>query len=315
MNKELIISILMDSIMLFFLSIAFFIALDILKNWNYKEVALKQAKLQKRVYLSSVILSYVITLKIVLFFLFLYTLDELSNVITGAMCSVGVLSNTQVGNPLLIVKGLIIILFALWLLLFKINQDDKTLQYTKKLYGFFVPIYILVLLEFTLLLTMAMTLDVDKIVSCCSTLFAVGTKGNSSQTFFKFDEKILFFSFISLYFLSFYHNKYFTAIIGIAFFTVGIINITSFFSPYIYELPHHRCPFCILQKEYYYIGFFIYLLMAISLYSSIANLFLKLLINKEIPKYYKNSSIVNTIIMLILFFYVAKYYYLNGVSL
>jgi hypothetical protein len=30
-------------------------------------------------------------------------------------------------------------------------------------------------------------------------------------------------------------------------------------SCYIYELPTHHCPFCILQKEYGYIGYLIYL--------------------------------------------------------
>jgi len=29
-------------------------------------------------------------------------------------------------------------------------------------------------------------------------------------------------------------------------------------SCYIYELPTHHCPFCILQKEYGYIGYLIY---------------------------------------------------------
>jgi len=32
----------------------------------------------------------------------------------------------------------------------------------------------------------------------------------------------------------------------------------SYISPYIYELPTHHCPFCILQREYSYIGYFFY---------------------------------------------------------
>ncbi len=35
--------------------------------------------------------------------------------------------------------------------------------------------------------------------------------------------------------------------------------ILSFVSVYFYELPTHHCPFCILQKEYGYIGYPLYL--------------------------------------------------------
>jgi hypothetical protein len=37
-----------------------------------------------------------------------------------------------------------------------------------------------------------------------------------------------------------------------------VASIFSFLSVYIYELPSHHCPFCILQKEYHYIGYPLY---------------------------------------------------------
>jgi hypothetical protein len=33
----------------------------------------------------------------------------------------------------------------------------------------------------------------------------------------------------------------------------------SFICLYIYELPTHHCPFCILQKEYGYVGYVLYI--------------------------------------------------------
>lgn len=41
-------------------------------------------------------------------------------------------------------------------------------------------------------------------------------------------------------------------------FAVSVVAIFSFVSCYIYELPTHHCPFCILQKEYGYVGYMIY---------------------------------------------------------
>ena len=38
-----------------------------------------------------------------------------------------------------------------------------------------------------------------------------------------------------------------------------LVLIFSFISLYIYELPTHACPFCLLQKEYHYIGYPLYL--------------------------------------------------------
>ena len=40
---------------------------------------------------------------------------------------------------------------------------------------------------------------------------------------------------------------------------MSIGSIFSFISLYIYELPTHACPFCLLQKDYHYIGYPLYL--------------------------------------------------------
>jgi hypothetical protein len=42
-------------------------------------------------------------------------------------------------------------------------------------------------------------------------------------------------------------------------FIVSLASILSFISVYFYELPTHHCPFCILQKEYGYVGYPIYI--------------------------------------------------------
>jgi F0F1-type ATP synthase membrane subunit c/vacuolar-type H+-ATPase subunit K len=34
--------------------------------------------------------------------------------------------------------------------------------------------------------------------------------------------------------------------------------VLSFIGPYVYELPTHHCPFCLLQKEYRYVGYPLY---------------------------------------------------------
>ena len=45
---------------------------------------------------------------------------------------------------------------------------------------------------------------------------------------------------------------------GLAF-AVGAASLVSFIGVYIYELPTHRCPFCVLQRDYGYVGYALYL--------------------------------------------------------
>jgi hypothetical protein len=37
-----------------------------------------------------------------------------------------------------------------------------------------------------------------------------------------------------------------------------MVTIITVFSSYIYAMPYHNCPFCLMKPEYHYIGFLIY---------------------------------------------------------
>ncbi len=45
---------------------------------------------------------------------------------------------------------------------------------------------------------------------------------------------------------------------AIFFLFVAVAAIINVFSSYIYAMPYHHCPFCILKSEYYGIGYFLY---------------------------------------------------------
>jgi uncharacterized membrane-anchored protein YitT (DUF2179 family) len=48
------------------------------------------------------------------------------------------------------------------------------------------------------------------------------------------------------------------SLLSLAFFCVSVVSLISFFCLYIYELPTHHCPFCLLQREYGFVGYPIY---------------------------------------------------------
>ena len=49
----------------------------------------------------------------------------------------------------------------------------------------------------------------------------------------------------------------------VSFFETWVVTaaVISFISLYIYEMPSHHCPFCLLQKEYGYVGYPLYALL------------------------------------------------------
>jgi hypothetical protein len=127
---------------------------------------------------------------------------------------------------------------------------------------------------------------------------------------------ILFVSTFTALLLSILLDKKFTSILLVALF--GFISyyvVVYFFGTYIYELPTHKCPYCMMQKEYYYIGYLIWgsLFLTISFTTiwAIMGLWLKVNVIKL-----KKYAIINLAIFIIInFAYVAIYYIKNGVFL
>jgi hypothetical protein len=54
-------------------------------------------------------------------------------------------------------------------------------------------------------------------------------------------------------------SGFLTALTSGAGFVAAITGVLSFISLYIYEHPHHHCPFCILKPEYDYQGYWLYI--------------------------------------------------------
>ncbi|MCK4911335.1 MAG: hypothetical protein KAR83_06820, partial [Thermodesulfovibrionales bacterium] len=53
------------------------------------------------------------------------------------------------------------------------------------------------------------------------------------------------------------------SVVSLAVLVSGIVAMISCISPYVYELPTHHCPFCVLQAEYGYTGYVFYLTLLI----------------------------------------------------
>ncbi|MGD1075670.1 MAG: hypothetical protein ABR903_06280 [Thermodesulfovibrionales bacterium] len=239
----------------------------ILRKWDIKSGSELQLDLERRTYLISTILTYVFGFQLISLFLYVYTADILHPLFAGAMCASGTLTVNSYGYPTLVLKVFDFMAAGLWLVLN--HTDNRAYDYPliKSKYKFLLVIAPLVVAETFLQTKYFLGLKPDIITSCCSTLFTSDSTSVASDlaSVPSIPGKIAFYTIMVLTLASGIYcylkgggGYVFSSLCGISF-VVAVISIISFFALYYYELPSHHCPFDILHKEYYYVGYPLYL--------------------------------------------------------
>ncbi len=315
-NHPNIITIFILNLIIFiFTIIALYVSIRISLYYDKNSTTQRQYKLDKLSYLGSIVIKFILYIKIPALIFFVYTQDVLSDFISGAMCGAGVVTASSVGAYLLMIKIISIYLFGLWLLLDNIDNKRVDRKFSHLKFILFIPISLILFAEIIMEFYHFNALDPKQIVSCCGNLFNATQKSfvGSLITIAPTNALILFYlNFIAL-FLSFKYIKLFSAL-NISFFIISLISLIVIFSPYIYELPTHKCPFCILQKDYYYIGYVLYTSIIIGTFSGIATIVLHLT-NLKYKKWQIVSLLFNSFYLTVVSFYIIRYYFINGVWL
>ena len=299
-----------------FLTIAFINSLKIVKNWNFNSSSPLQYRLENLNYLNSLIIYITLFLQIALLPFLVYVIDYLHDIVPGAMCGAGVISANIYGFPLLWTDILLILLGGYWLILHK--EDIKALYYpfTVKKYKFFILIFLIALLDLFLEFGFFLNISLKRVVSCCSVIFA---HTQNSPIIFNLNTKSLLIIFYLLTVLSIYYayykDRFLLSIASIFWGVFSYYAIVYFFGTYIYELPTHICPFCMLQSNYYYIGYAIWGLYLGVLFLGSANAFLKLFAQKEESVYYTYFIIFIVALVVVLSAYPILYKLRTGLFL
>jgi hypothetical protein len=183
------------------------------------------------------------------------------------MCAAGSLYVNSYGYPTLILKGVNFLLAGLWLILNYVDNRGYDYPLIKKKYAFLLFMTPFILAELILQANYFFRLRPDIITSCCGTLFSGEGKSLAADLVALPTRPMkvgfylsMFCTLVSgIYFYRRGRGGYlFAGMSGITF-AVSLVSILSFISLYIYELPTHHCPFCILQSGYGYIGYPLYL--------------------------------------------------------
>lgn len=317
LSNEIITLIFSQGLIYFLLFISFFISLNILKNWDYSKSNSLQYSLEKKAYLIILVITFALFSKIFIFFYYIYTIDSLTFLVPGSMCSAGIFSSNDFGEISLVLKILNLLFIGAWIILNSLDLKQKDYKYTKLKFLFFIIIFLLITLELILDFYFLINIPIKEPVNCCSVIF--GSTTMSSNIPFNLNNFTLITIFYMLYLLvailTVQKKPFLLLIFNIAFGYISYFSVTYFFSTYIYELPTHQCPFCMLQTEYNLIGYLIWSSLFLGLFFSICSSLFSKFQSFEIKKFLKLSLIFNSIFIFLVSFYVIRYYFFNGVLL
>ncbi len=316
-TPEIITLYIINMLFAIFATIAFVNALKIVRSYDANKTTQKQYELEKKSYLSATIIKFIFYVKVPLFLFFIYTLDSLSSLLPGAMCAAGVVKATSYGTPLLFLKILNLYVFAFWIAL---NSEDMKYEhqpYLKQKFLLFCVAYFLLIAEIILEGVMFFSMDANSVVDCCGKIFSTTSATYMAEILGAAPSLLLslFYGIFTLMILFYMlKNRYIYAVLNILYLIIALITLIAFFGTYIYELPTHHCPFCLLQSDYNYIGYFLYIILFVGTFFGfvIGVIDFK---KEEMLKRFRISLLYDTIYMLIVSYYPLSYYIKNGVWL
>ncbi len=260
LNSYVSVYIFSELITLILTLILLYITIKGIIKWDFNSTSKEQYSLEKSIYLGSIISNFLLIVKFILLIYLVYTLDAISIYIPGAMCAAGVVSANSYGMVLLGVKFITIFTLFFWAILEDYDLKAKYYPiFKQRSYILLIAIFF-IFLEIYLDYSYFSNIDINAPVNCCSTLY--GTLEGQNPLPFGLDIKnlltIFALLFLALIVLLFIEIDLLIFIVVPIFVIISYYSIVYFFGTYIYELPTHKCPFCMMQKEYYYVGYLVW---------------------------------------------------------
>lgn len=238
----------------------------IVRHWDLASGSELQLALERRTHLVSTLLGHVLVFGLASLFLFVFTADSLAPLFTGAMCAAGSLHASRYGYPVLVLQIAGFALAALWLVLNRADSLGYDYPLVRLKYRLLLALVPFLLLEMVLRVAYFLDLRPEVITSCCGSLFGSAGRGFGSDLA-GLPPRLAGGAFLVLLAgavaagLSFRlagRGGWALGLLSAALLPAGLAATVSWLSPYVYELPTHHCPFCLLQREYHWVGYPLY---------------------------------------------------------
>jgi len=299
-------------------------AIRVLRYWNPASDSNLQIRLENEIWLASTLVEYGLGFQIITLILFVLAADTFCQVIVGAMCATGALLANSFGMPALLVKIIGVFLYSFWIVLHKLDISAETYPLVTIKYIYLLLILPLLFADITLQTLYIAFLSPDIITSCCAVVFSSST-ATGRNLLESFPQNILlvlyYSSIIALITMGYLLLKRWLLPLAAAFSAgwlfflwLATVAIITVFSSYIYAMPYHNCPFCILKPEYHYIGFALYFTLIPASFFGLSTVLVEPFKNKAdlaapVTKY-QRIAIKISLILLLLLAAISSYHYL-----
>lgn len=295
-------------VFIFLTSIATLNSLKIIKTWDISSTTESQYDLEKRNRLTTVIIKYIAVLKIPLFFLFIYASGKMAEVLPGAMCAAGAINATQYGKFLIYCSIFNIYLLTTWLIINFYDSRSEVMPFTVLKAKLIIAIFIALIIETVLFILNFTLVDPTMPVTCCNTIFADSNINLPSQGI---SAALLVTSYGIMVFT--YRMRYNRAysLINFIFFFIAIISLIQFTGIYVYQMPTHKCPFCMLDDAYEQVGYFFYAFLYLGTVSGLGAYIMHKISGKTKKYLMRTSLLFNTLYFLLSIYYPIRYFILN----
>ncbi|PKN26327.1 MAG: hypothetical protein CVU64_18085 [Deltaproteobacteria bacterium HGW-Deltaproteobacteria-21] len=246
---------------------ASWIGIRVIRHWDLRSGSEQQLLLERKTYLVSTIFSYLLVFEFLSLFLFIYTAEHIHDLFVGAMCAAGSLDANGYGYVTLLAKMLTFLLCGVWMILNYTDNKGSDYPLIRHKYKLLLSVTGALVLETWLQYRYFTGLRADVITSCCGTLFSVDTDSIAGDlaSLPSYGTKIGFYLGVAMAVRAGIHflatgraAGLFSLLAAVASF-LSMAAVVSFVSVHYYELPTHHCPFCLLQGEYRFIGYPLYL--------------------------------------------------------
>lgn len=244
-------------------------AIRILRHWQLGSGSALQRTLERQTDLTAAGFVWVLCYEMLSLFLFVRTADRLHPLLIGAMCAAGSLNANRFGYPALLAKLGAALLSGLWIILHQADQDTPEYPLLKCKYQLALVLSFLILTESGLTAAYFAHLSPDLVTYCCSVQFGAGGWRDAGPLLslppsvhggLLFGGGLIVLAAgIAAVRTGKGYGVY--ACLNALYASLALVALVAFVSPYIYEMPTHRCPFCMLQPEYGFAGYGLYALL------------------------------------------------------
>jgi len=241
-------------------------ALQVLRHWDLDSGSERQLMLERRTYLISTLVTWCFASEILSLLLFVYNAEQLSTQFVGAMCATGVLNAASWGWTTLLLKIAVFFSGVAWLMLNRVDNQARDYPLVRTKYTLLLSIVPLAVAETIAQWLFFLGLDPDVITSCCGALFTpegggvaaeVAALNPSASLIAMYASGLTLFAAGSYYRLRGSGSGLFASLAA-GTCTLALAAIVSCVALYVYEHPHHHCPFCLLKAGHGFIGYWLY---------------------------------------------------------